>query len=89
MSASLSDRASAGALPAPSPEALAACRNLTWTAITDVAELAESYARSLAEASWRADPATTEVHIRQLRACVVEAAGLYRELFPKPDGGGQ
>jgi hypothetical protein len=79
----------AGTVPAPAPQALADVRNLTWEALGEVAALVESYARSLGESAWRGDPETSEVHIRQLRACVLEAARLFRGQFPKTEGDGQ
>lgn len=84
MSATLTDRAIVGAAPAPSPEALALTRNLTWEALVEVASLAESYSCSLAEAAWRADRVTVEVHIRQLKSCLMAAIDAFKML----DAGG-
>lgn len=67
-------------LPAPSPEAISASRDMVYEYIVETAELAESYARSLGEAAWRGDRLTVEVHLRQIRACVLEAIGAYKTI---------
>jgi hypothetical protein len=64
----------------PSPEAICAARELTYEALVETAALAESYSRSLGEAAWRADSATVETHLRQLRACVVAAIDVFKML---------
>jgi hypothetical protein len=66
----------------PSPEAIRAARDLTYEALVETAALAESDSRSLVEAAWRADSATVETHLRQLRACVVAAI----DVFKMPNG---
>lgn len=63
-----------------SPEAVAAARDLAFEGLIETGCLAESYARCLSEAAWRGDQATVEVHLRQLRACVVTAIGVFKQL---------
>ena len=46
----------------------------------ETAALAESFSHSLAEAAWRGDRLTVEVHLRQLRACVVNAIATFKDL---------
>jgi hypothetical protein len=58
---------------APSPAAISAARDLAFEAIVEHCSLAESYARSASEAAWRGDLTTLDVHIRQLRLCVITA----------------
>src|SRR5271169_610412 len=55
----------------PTPEAMAAARDLAFESLIEVGSLAESYSRSLTEAAWRGDQPTVEIHLRQLRACVL------------------
>jgi hypothetical protein len=64
----------------PRAEAIAAARDLAFEAIVETASLSESYSRSLAEAAWRGDRATVEVHLRQLRACVLAAIDAFKAL---------
>lgn len=71
-----------------SPEAIAAARDVTFEALVDTASLAESYSRSLAEAAWRADAVTVEVHLRQLRSCVVGAIDVFKALRGVEQKGG-
>ena len=63
---------------APSRQATMAVRDMAYEAIVETAALIESYSRSLGEAAWRADGVTVEVHLRQLRACVIAAIGVYK-----------
>ena len=63
-----------------SPEAIAAARDLAFEGLVQAGSLAESYSRSLTEAAWRCDQSTVEVHLRQLRACVVASIGIFRQL---------
>jgi hypothetical protein len=65
---------------APSAEAIAAARDLAFDAIVETASLSESYSRSLAEAGWRGDRATVEVHLKQLRSCVLAAIDAFKAL---------
>jgi hypothetical protein len=74
---------------APSPEAIAACRDLVFEGLIEAGSLAESYSRSLTEAAWRGDRPTVEVHLRQLRACVVTSIGIFKQLdVVEAKGGG-
>jgi hypothetical protein len=72
-----------------SPEAIAAARDLAFEGLVEAGSLAESYSRSLAEAAWRGDQATVEVHLRQLRDCVVAGIGIFKELGGVEAKGGQ
>lgn len=72
----------------PSPEAISVAHDLAYDALTETAALAEAYARSLGEAAWRADKITVEVHLRQLRACVVAGIDTFRKLDGSGKGGG-
>jgi hypothetical protein len=64
--------ATAELAPAPSAAAKSACRNLIFDAIYETLDLTNSYVLSAQEAAYRGDELTIGVHIRQLRACVVE-----------------
>jgi hypothetical protein len=64
----------------PSAEAVAAARDLVFEGLVETGSLAESYSRSLAEAAWRGDRSTVEVHLRQLRACIVTSIGIFKQL---------
>lgn len=63
-----------------SPDAILAARDLIFEGLIEAGSLAESYSRSLTEAAWRGDQSTVEVHLRQLRACVVAGIGMFKEL---------
>jgi hypothetical protein len=63
-----------------SPEAIAAARDLIFEGLVEAGSLAESYSRSLVEAAWRGDRSTVEVHLRQLRACVVVSIGIFKQI---------
>jgi hypothetical protein len=52
-------------VPAPSPAALSACRDLIFEALAEVCDRAASYARSVSEAAWRGDEHTVNVHVRR------------------------
>jgi hypothetical protein len=64
----------------PSPDAIAAARDLVFEGLIEAGSLAESYSRSLTEAAWRGDQSTVEVHLRQLRACVVASIDIFKQL---------
>jgi hypothetical protein len=64
----------------PSPDAIAAARDLVFEGLIEAGSLAESYSRSLTEAAWRGDRSTVEVHLRQLRACVVASIDIFKQL---------
>jgi len=64
----------------PSAEAIAAACDLVFEGLVEAGSLAESYSRSLAEAAWRGDRSTVEVHLRQLRACIVASIGIFKQL---------
>jgi hypothetical protein len=63
-----------------SPEAIAAAHDLAFEGLVEAGSLAESYARSLTEAAWRGDRSTVEVHLRQLRACVVASIDMFKQI---------
>jgi hypothetical protein len=63
-----------------SPEAIAAARDLVFEGLVEAGSLAESYSRSLVEAAWRGDRSTVEIHLRQLRACVVVSIGIFKQI---------
>ena len=48
--------------------------------IMDCMRLAGSYARSAGEAAWREDVVELEIHIRQLRTCVIEGIKTFKEI---------
>ena len=72
-----------------SPTAIAAARDLIFEGLLEAGSLAESYSRSLTEAAWRGDQLTVEVHLRQLRACVVTSIGIFKQLVGVEAKGGQ
>jgi hypothetical protein len=73
---------------AASPEAVSACRDLVFESLIETGSLAESYSRSLTEAAWRGDRSTVEVHLRQLRACVLAAIDIFKQIDAvEPKGG--
>jgi hypothetical protein len=65
---------------AASAEAIAAGRDLVFEGLIEAGSLAESYSRSLAEAAWRGDRSTVEVHLRQLRHCIIAAIDFLKQL---------
>jgi hypothetical protein len=69
-----------GPTPVPSTAALSACRDLVFEAIQEPLNLASSYALSAREAAFRGSADTLEIHLRQLRTCVVAAIQIYKEL---------
>jgi hypothetical protein len=73
---------------APSLEVIAAGRDLVFEGLVEVGSLAESYSRSLTEAAWRGDRSTVEVHLRQLRACVIAAIDVFKRLDATEAKGG-
>jgi hypothetical protein len=86
MSANAEGTIQAAASRCVSPEAIAAARDLVFEGLVETGSLAESYSRSLAEAAWRGDQSTVEVHLRQLRACVVAGIGIFKELGDEKGG---
>jgi hypothetical protein len=80
MTASLEIAKASSMAAGPSPEAVSACRDLVFESLIETGSLAESYGRSLAEAAWRGDRSTVEVHLRQLRACIVASIGIFKQL---------
>jgi hypothetical protein len=62
-----------------SREAISAARDLAFEGLIEAGGLAESYARSLAEAAWRGDRSTVEIHLRQLRACVMATIDIFKQ----------
>lgn len=69
-------------LAAPAaPDSIArACDDLRFEAIVETTALAESYARSAAEAAWRGDKLTLRVHLDQLRLTTIAAIRTFNEL---------
>jgi hypothetical protein len=68
----------------PSPQAIAAARNLIFEAAREVADYAASYVTSIGEAAYRGDETTFAVHIGQLRSCFIELTKLRDELKARP-----
>jgi hypothetical protein len=64
----------------PSPEAVSAGHDLVFESLVEAGALAESFSRSLTEAAWRGDRATVEVHLKQLRACIIAGIGIFKQL---------
>jgi hypothetical protein len=64
----------------PSLGAILAARSGLYFAIWETAGLLESYAISLREASWRADPITVYLTLRQMRRCLIEAIQIRNSL---------
>jgi hypothetical protein len=64
----------------PSADASATARDLVFEGLVETGSPAESYSRSPSEAAWRGDRSTVEVHLRQLRACVVTSIGIFKQL---------
>jgi hypothetical protein len=69
---------------APSPEAASVARDLAFEAIMEHCSLAESYCCSAYEAARRGDEVTLDIHLRQLRFCVIAAI----QAFKAPVGSG-
>ena len=65
--------------PASSPAALSACRDLIFEAIQEPLNLASSYALSAREVAFRGSAATLEIHLHQLRLCVLNAISTDKE----------
>jgi hypothetical protein len=53
----------------PSPDLISALRDQAFLEIEHQANMAGSYARSIAEAAYRGDELTMTVHLKQLRLC--------------------
>jgi hypothetical protein len=71
-------------LPAPSKEAVLVARNLCLEAVVEMADLAASYWRSAAEAAYRGDQLTLEVHCRQIAAVTRHAFAAVKTLGVPP-----
>ena len=65
----------------PSPEMFSVLRDQAFEEIERVAGLAASYSRSLGEAAFRGDRATMDVHLRQLRLCVLSMIKTYKDFL--------
>jgi hypothetical protein len=63
-----------------SEHAASAVSDLQFESVVETVDLAASYARSASEAAWRGDRMTLEVHLRQLRLCVIAAIQTFKEL---------
>jgi hypothetical protein len=72
--------------PSASAEAIAAANDLAFESLVETGSLAESFARSLVEAAWRGDRSTVEVHLRQLRLCVLAGNDIFKRL-DSPEAG--
>ena len=64
----------------PPPTVADAIDDLRLEAIVEFCELAASYSRSAAEAAWRGDRQTLQVHLAQLRLTTIETLGVFKEL---------
>ena len=71
-------------MTAPSPAAAELCDYLRREAIVEAMDLASSYARSAAEAAWRNDHVTLDVHLRQLRIATITSIKTYKSLSAPP-----
>ena len=81
------------------PTVVSVLRDAAFEALIDNADQAASYSRSLAEAAFRGDALTVEVHIRQLRALIVAMIQTYKDYLDgegmaeagssRPDGAGE
>jgi hypothetical protein len=77
---------SAGQQQKPPPHT-ATCDSLRYDLIAEAMDLAASYARSAAEAAWRADQLTLEVHLKQLRLSVLAGIETFKLLGDAVQGG--
>ena len=68
-------RAKTRLLCGPSPEAIAACRDLVFEGLSKRVLCRELFAEHDGS-RWRGDRSTVEVHLRQLRACIVAPSNL-------------
>ena len=64
----------------PPSELTSALRNQAFAEIVQTATLAVSYSHSLAEAAYRGDQLTVEVHLRQLRLCTLLMIKTFKSL---------
>jgi hypothetical protein len=64
----------------PSPELTSVLRDQAFEELIDNADMAASYARSIAEAAFRGDQTTVAVHLRQLRECCLAMIKTYKDL---------
>ncbi len=71
----------------PQKSVASVCNDLAFDAISECCALAESYAASAREASWRGDRRLLAGHLAQLRACVVTALDAHKRLGPAPEIG--
>ena len=67
--------------PPPSSELISVLRDQALDEIVRVATRAESYSRSIAEAAYRGDEVTVEVHLRQLRLCCLSMIGTWKDFL--------
>ena len=67
--------------PPPSSELTSALRAQAFAEIVQSATLAISYSHSLAEAAFRGDQLTVEVHLRQLRLCSSSMIQTYKDFL--------
>ena len=76
------DRCALNEIPAslPSPLAISAGQDLVFEGLVETGSLGRGYSQSLTEAAWRGDQPTVEIHLRQLRACVVAGIGIFKQL---------
>ena len=67
--------------PPPSSELNSVLRAQAFAEIVQGATLAISYSHSLAEAAYRGDQVTVEVHLRQLRLCSNSMIQTYKDFL--------
>ena len=65
----------------PSSELTSALRAQAFAEIVQSATLAISYSHSLAEAAYRGDQLTVEVHLKQLRLCCLSMIGTWKDFL--------
>jgi hypothetical protein len=60
--------------------ALAAGREVMFSVVMDVCDLAASYGRSAAEAAWRGDEATLRTHLADMKSAMGAALKAFNQL---------
>jgi hypothetical protein len=59
---------------------MSASRNLQFEFLSEICDLAASYARSASEAAYRGDQLTLGTHLRQMRLVLIESLKTFKEL---------
>jgi hypothetical protein len=72
---------------APSRAAHELCDRLRYQLISEALDLTASYASSGAEAAWRSDASTLEVHLKQTRLSLLTAIETFKLLGDAPEKG--